>query len=109
MRSRFRCARASAVRRARSRGRGLFMIVAPSRNVRIRFMDRQSCGPAMPDRRREQNRGSNRPTFDWRPPEDPMLTVDDIALVRASFARVLPNKDIAADLFYHRLFELAPH
>jgi hemoglobin-like flavoprotein len=38
-----------------------------------------------------------------------MLTVDEIALVRASLARVLPNKDIAADLFYHRLFEMAPH
>ena len=38
-----------------------------------------------------------------------MLTVEDVALVRASFARVLPNKDIAADLFYHRLFEMAPH
>jgi len=38
-----------------------------------------------------------------------MLTVEDIALVRASFALILPNKDIAADLFYHRLFEMAPH
>ena len=37
-----------------------------------------------------------------------MLTVDDIALVRASFARVAPIKDIAADLFYQRLFEMAP-
>jgi hemoglobin-like flavoprotein len=37
-----------------------------------------------------------------------MLTADDIALVRASFARVLPIKDVAADLFYRRLFELAP-
>jgi hemoglobin-like flavoprotein len=37
-----------------------------------------------------------------------MLTVDDIALVRASFAKVLPLKEIAADLFYDRLFEIAP-
>jgi hemoglobin-like flavoprotein len=37
-----------------------------------------------------------------------MLTVDDIALVRASFAKVLPIKDAAADLFYDRLFEIAP-
>jgi hemoglobin-like flavoprotein len=37
-----------------------------------------------------------------------MLTADDIALVRTSFARVLPIKDIAADLFYDRLFEVAP-
>jgi hemoglobin-like flavoprotein len=37
-----------------------------------------------------------------------MLTANDIALVRASFARVLPIKDAAADLFYARLFEVAP-
>jgi hemoglobin-like flavoprotein len=37
-----------------------------------------------------------------------MLTVHDIALVRASFAKVLPLKEIAADLFYDRLFEIAP-
>lgn len=37
-----------------------------------------------------------------------MLTRDDIALVRASFALVLPIKDAAADLFCARLFELAP-
>ena len=37
-----------------------------------------------------------------------MLTADDIALVRASFARVLPIKDAAAELFYARLFETAP-
>lgn len=37
-----------------------------------------------------------------------MLTRDDIALVRASFALVVPIKDAAADLFYARLFELAP-
>jgi nitric oxide dioxygenase len=35
-----------------------------------------------------------------------MLTADDIVLVRASFAKVLPIKDAAADLFYDRLFEL---
>ena len=37
-----------------------------------------------------------------------MLTANDIALVRASFAKVLPIKDVAADLFYNRLFEIAP-
>jgi hemoglobin-like flavoprotein len=37
-----------------------------------------------------------------------MLTVEDIALVRQSFAHVLPIKDIAADLFYDRLFQMAP-
>jgi nitric oxide dioxygenase len=37
-----------------------------------------------------------------------MLTVDDITLVRASFAKVAPIKDVAADLFYARLFEIAP-
>jgi len=37
-----------------------------------------------------------------------MLTANDIALVRASFAKVLPIKDAAADLFYDRLFEIAP-
>jgi hemoglobin-like flavoprotein len=37
-----------------------------------------------------------------------MLTTNDIALVRASFAKVLPIKNVAADLFYDRLFEIAP-
>jgi hemoglobin-like flavoprotein len=37
-----------------------------------------------------------------------MLTANDIALVRTSFAKVLPIKDVAADLFYDRLFEIAP-
>jgi hemoglobin-like flavoprotein len=37
-----------------------------------------------------------------------MLTAKDIALVRASFAKVLPIKDAAADLFYDRLFAIAP-
>jgi truncated hemoglobin YjbI len=37
-----------------------------------------------------------------------MLTATDVALVRASFAKVLPIKDTAADLFYDRLFEIAP-
>ena len=37
-----------------------------------------------------------------------MLTANDIMLVRASFARVAPIKDAAADLFYGRLFEVAP-
>jgi hemoglobin-like flavoprotein len=37
-----------------------------------------------------------------------MITPDDIVRVRASFALVLPIKDAAADLFYGRLFEIAP-
>ena len=37
-----------------------------------------------------------------------MLTAKDIATVRASFAQVSPIKDAAADLFYDRLFEIAP-
>jgi hemoglobin-like flavoprotein len=37
-----------------------------------------------------------------------MLTANDIVLVRASFAKVLPIKAVAADLFYNRLFEIAP-
>jgi hemoglobin-like flavoprotein len=37
-----------------------------------------------------------------------MLTADDIVRVRASFARIVPIKNAAADLFYGRLFEVAP-
>jgi hemoglobin-like flavoprotein len=37
-----------------------------------------------------------------------MLTSEDITLVRESFAKVAPIKDVAADLFYERLFEIAP-
>jgi len=37
-----------------------------------------------------------------------MLTAEDISLVRASFTRVVPIKNKAADLFYARLFEVAP-
>jgi hemoglobin-like flavoprotein len=37
-----------------------------------------------------------------------MLTATDIGAVRASFAKILPIKDRAADLFYDRLFEIAP-
>jgi nitric oxide dioxygenase len=37
-----------------------------------------------------------------------MLSAEDIMLVRASFARVAPIKDAAADLFYDRLFAVAP-
>ena len=37
-----------------------------------------------------------------------MLTQQDIALVRSSFANVAPIKDAAATLFYDRLFEMAP-
>ena len=35
-----------------------------------------------------------------------MLTANDIALVRASFAQVVPIQDTAADLFYDRLFAI---
>ena len=37
-----------------------------------------------------------------------MLSANDIALVRASFARVVPIQDVAADLFYDRLFAISP-
>ncbi len=37
-----------------------------------------------------------------------MLTSTDIALVRASFARVATIQEAAADLFYDRLFVIAP-
>jgi hemoglobin-like flavoprotein len=37
-----------------------------------------------------------------------MITSDDILRVRASFALVVPIKEAAADLFYNRLFEIAP-
>ena len=38
-----------------------------------------------------------------------MLTTDDIALVRMSFVRVAPIQDAAADIFYDRLFAIAPN
>jgi nitric oxide dioxygenase len=37
-----------------------------------------------------------------------MLTAQDIGAIRASFQKVLPIKEMAADLFYARLFEIAP-
>ena len=37
-----------------------------------------------------------------------MLTANEIALVRASFARVVPIQSAAADLFYDRLFAITP-
>jgi hemoglobin-like flavoprotein len=37
-----------------------------------------------------------------------MLTASDIALVRTSFTKVRPIQTIAADLFYDRLFAIAP-
>ena len=37
-----------------------------------------------------------------------MLTSIEIALVRASFARIVTIQDVAADLFYDRLFVIAP-
>jgi hemoglobin-like flavoprotein len=37
-----------------------------------------------------------------------MLSANDIALVRASFARVVPIQDAAANLFYDRLFAVSP-
>jgi hemoglobin-like flavoprotein len=38
----------------------------------------------------------------------PMITSEDIQRVRASFALVVPIQEVAADLFYNRLFEIAP-
>jgi hypothetical protein len=37
-----------------------------------------------------------------------MLTDNEIALVRASFARVVPIQSAATDLFYDRLFAILP-
>ena len=37
------------------------------------------------------------------------MTPDQIALVQSSFWQVVPNAATAADLFYDRLFEIAPH
>jgi hemoglobin-like flavoprotein len=37
-----------------------------------------------------------------------MLLASHIMLARTSFARVLPISEAAADLFYDRLFEIAP-
>lgn len=37
-----------------------------------------------------------------------MLSDDEIDLVRASFARIAETPEIAAGLFYQRLFEIAP-
>jgi hemoglobin-like flavoprotein len=37
-----------------------------------------------------------------------MLSANDIALVRASFARVVPIQDTAANVFYDRLFAVSP-
>jgi hemoglobin-like flavoprotein len=37
-----------------------------------------------------------------------MLTAQDITLVRASFAQVLPMQETAAGLFYNHLFAIAP-
>ena len=36
------------------------------------------------------------------------MTPDQIDLVQSSFAKVVPIADVAADLFYRRLFEIAP-
>ena len=36
------------------------------------------------------------------------MTLEQIALVQRSFAQLLPNADVAAAVFYHRLFELDP-
>jgi hemoglobin-like flavoprotein len=37
-----------------------------------------------------------------------MLTANEIALVRATFARIVPIQSAAADLFYDRLFAVSP-
>lgn len=36
------------------------------------------------------------------------MTPDQITLVQDSFAKVVPISDVAADIFYTRLFEIAP-
>lgn len=36
------------------------------------------------------------------------MTPNEIALIQQSFAKVEPIRDLAADLFYNRLFELDP-
>jgi hemoglobin-like flavoprotein len=36
------------------------------------------------------------------------MTPDQVALVQDSFRKVVPIADVAADLFYGRLFEIAP-
>jgi hemoglobin-like flavoprotein len=36
------------------------------------------------------------------------MTTDQIDLVQSSFAKVAPMADVAAELFYDRLFEIAP-
>jgi len=36
------------------------------------------------------------------------MTPDQVDLVQSSFAKVVPISDVAADLFYGRLFEIAP-
>lgn len=43
------------------------------------------------------------------PPKPDLPSARDIALVRESFARIIPIKDVAADLFYDHLFGVAPH
>jgi hemoglobin-like flavoprotein len=43
------------------------------------------------------------------PPKHDLPSARDIALVRESFARIVPIKDVAADLFYDHLFGVAPH
>jgi nitric oxide dioxygenase len=42
------------------------------------------------------------------PTDDTTLTPAQIDLVQSSFAKVAPIADVAADLFYNRLFEIAP-
>ena len=39
---------------------------------------------------------------------DSVFTANDIILVQASFARLVPMQDAAADLFYGRLFTVVP-
>lgn len=36
------------------------------------------------------------------------MTPEEIALIRHSFAKVVPIKETAAEIFYNRLFETAP-
>jgi nitric oxide dioxygenase len=43
-----------------------------------------------------------------RQPEGNAMTPDQVALVQDSFAKVVPISEHAAELFYGRLFEIAP-
>src|SRR5499426_663149 len=61
-------------------------------------MDRRDVPPACPAFRRR----------DWIPEKDRRMTPQQVALVRESFAKVVPIREQAAALFYERLFAIDP-